>query len=202
MRMTEEQEFKIAQFVDNNGLRLKSLRDDILDHLCCVVEIKMKKGESFDQALQEGVTELAPEGLRDIERKTIFLLNYKRIIIMKRFMYVAGFIGAFILTTGVTFKILHYPYANMLSTIGFLVLLLIYVPLLTVDKYKVAIAGSLSERLKIIMGCLSATVVGLSILFKIFHWQGASLLLLAGTFVFAVGFLPFLFFTMYKKSVS
>lgn len=202
MRLTEEQEQAIAKFVDAKDLKIRALRDDILDHLCCVVEIRLKKGESFDLALQKAVDELAPDGLNDIEQKTIFLLNYKRIIMMKRFMYVIGFVGAFTLTAGVTFKILHYPYANMLSTIGFLVLLLIYVPLLAFDKYKVAIASSLSERLKIIMGCLSGAIVGLSVLFKIFHWQGASILLLAGAFIFAVGFLPFLFFTMYKKSVS
>jgi hypothetical protein len=32
--------------------------------------------------------------------------------------------------------------------------------------------------------------------------QGADLLLMLGAFVFAFGFLPFYFFTMYKKSIA
>ena len=202
MKLTEEQELVITQFVDDHKLKIQSLRDDIVDHLCCVVEVRVKGGEDFNEAFQEAIQELAPNGLQDIEKQTIFLLNYKRIIMMKKVMYLIGFVGAFILTIGVTFKILHYPYANNLSTIGFLVLLLGYAPLLVIDKYKLAIAGSLSEKLKIITGGLAAIMVSMSILFKIFHLQGASILLLAGAFIFAVGFLPFLFFTMYKKSVS
>jgi len=37
MRLTEDQERKILDFVDAQGLELVALRDDILDHLCCVV---------------------------------------------------------------------------------------------------------------------------------------------------------------------
>lgn len=202
MRLTEEQELVITQFVDDHKLKIQSLKDDIVDHLCCVIEARIKRGEGFNEAFQEAIQELAPNGLQEIEKQTIFLLNYKRIIMMKKLMYLIGFIGAFIATTGITFKILHYPFANSLSTIGFLILLLVYVPLLVFDTYKLAIAGSLSEKFKIITGSLSGIMIGMSILFKIFHLQGASVLLLAGAFIFAVGFLPFLFFTMYKKSVA
>ena len=202
MRLTDEQERKIIELLDKDGLKMKSLRDDILDHLCCVVEIRIKKGEAFEMALQEALIELAPNGLSEIERKTIFLLNYRRILMMKILMYLIGFVGAFTLTAGITFKLLYFPYANMLFTGGFLLLLLVFLPLYTFDKFKLAIARSLSERLKIIMGCVSGTVIGLSGVFKFLHWQGASVLLLAGAFIFAAGYLPFLFFTMYKKSVS
>jgi len=117
-------------------------------------------------------------------------------------MYLIGFAGAVTLTTGITFKLLWYPMANILFTIGFLVLLLIFVPMLAFDRYKVAIAKALSERLKIILGSIAGVIVGLSGLFKFLHWQGAEVLLLAGAFIFAVGYLPFLFFTMYKKSLA
>ncbi len=202
MRLTEEQEGKIKKFIDAQGLRHRELRDDLLDHLCCVVDSELKKGRAFDQSFSEAVKELAPKGLIDIERKTLFLLNSKRIIMMKKLMYLIGFIGSFALTIGVTFKLLLYPGANMFFMIGFLTLLLIFIPMLTFDMYKVAIAKALSERLKIILGCIAAIVTGLAGVFKLFELQGVSILVLAGAFIFAVGFLPFLFFTMYKKSVA
>ncbi|WP_299606683.1 hypothetical protein [uncultured Aquimarina sp.] len=202
MRLDEEQEKRIEEFVDKQDFRLVSLRDDILDHLCCVVESDLRAGKTFDQSLKDAVFDLAPNGLIDLEKKTFFLLNSKRIIMMKKLMYLIGFIGSLMLTTGIVFKLLWYPGANMLLMTGFLVLLLIFVPMVTIDKYKVTIAKNLSERLKIILGCVSAVVVGLAGLFKVMHWMGAEVLLLAGGLIFAVGYLPFLFFTMYKKSLA
>ena len=202
MRLSEEQEYKIQHFVDSQGLKHKGLKDDILDHLCCVVDSELRRGKSFEQSFKEAIEELAPNGLINIERKTFFLLNLKRIIMMKKLMYLIGFVGAFALTVGVTFKLLLYPGANMFFMIGFLTLLLVFVPMLTFDMYKVSIARALSERLKIILGCIAAIVTGFAGVFKLFELQGVSVLLLIGAFIFAVGFLPFLFFTMYKKSIA
>ncbi|AXT56127.1 hypothetical protein J8L88_13020 [Aquimarina sp. MMG015] len=202
MKLNSEQEKKIKNFVDKQGFKLLELRDDIEDHLCCVVESDLKRGRTFDQSLRDAISELAPNGLIDLERKTIFLLNSKRIIMMKKLMYFIGFIGALTLTVGVVFKILWYPGANKLFMTGFLLLLLIFVPMLAIDRYKVAIAKTLSERLKIVLGCVSGVIVGLSGLFKLMHWMGAEVLLLAGAFIFVVGYLPFLFFTMYRKSLA
>ncbi len=202
MRLSEEQEDIIQEFVDSQGIKLKGLKDDLLDHLCCVVDSELKMGKLFDQSFNDAVKELAPNGLIDIELRTFFLLNSKRIIMMKKLMYLIGFIGSFALTIGVTFKLLLYPGANMFFMIGFLTLLLVFVPMLTFDRYKVTIAKALSERLKIILGCVAAIVTGLAGVFKLLHLQGTSFLLLAGAFIFAVGFLPFLFFTMYKKSIA
>ncbi len=202
MRLSPEQENIICDFVDSQGLKMKDLRDDVLDHLCCVVESELRIGKTFDQSLQDAITELAPNGLIDIERRTFFLLNSKRIIMMKKLMYLIGFIGSVTLTIGSTFKVLSYPGANVLFVTGFLTLLLIFIPLLTFDRYKVAIAKTMSERLKVIIGCIAAIVTGFAGLFKFLHWQGGTILLLAGAFIFALGFLPFLFFTMYKKSVE
>ncbi|WP_299261349.1 hypothetical protein [uncultured Aquimarina sp.] len=202
MKLSAEQEERIKGFVDKQGLTIPALQDDILDHLCCVVESELKAGKTFDQSLQNAISELAPNGLIDLERKTFFLLNSKRIIMMKKLMYLIGFVGALTLTTGITFKILWYPGANKLFITGFLLLLLVFVPMLAFDRYKVAIAKTLSERLKIIMGCVSGIIVGLSGLFKLLHLMGAEVLLLAGAFIFAIGYLPFLFFTMYKRALA
>lgn len=201
MKLSTEQEDKIKLFVDQQELKIKSLRDDILDHLCCVVESDLKTGKTFEQSLEDAISEIAPNGLIDLERKTFFLLNSKRIIMMKKLMYFIGFIGAVTLAAGITFKLLWYPGANTLFITGFLLLLLIFVPMLAIDRYKVAIARTLSERLKIVLGCVSAVIVGLSGLCKLMHWMGAEVLLLAGTLIFAIGYLPFLFFSMYKKSI-
>jgi len=202
MKLTTDQENIIENFVDAQGLKIRTLRDDVIDHLCCVVESELGKDKSFEYLLDKAIMDLAPNGLIEIENKTMFLLNSKRIIIMKKLMYIIGFVGSLALTGGVTFKMLHMPGANELFIFGFLTLLLVFIPLFAINRYKVAILKTISERMKIILGVVSAIITGLSGVFKLFHLQGADLLLVLGTFVFAFGFLPFYFFIMYKKSVS
>ncbi|AXT61310.1 hypothetical protein D1816_13460 [Aquimarina sp. AD10] len=202
MKLTVEQEEKISQYVFDQGLKIPSLSDDVIDHLCCVIESELGKEKSFDELLSNAITDIAPNGLADLENKTIFLLNSKRILLMKKFMYLIGFIGSVTLTAGITFKLLSYPGANVLFIIGFLTFLLVFMPLYAIDRYKVAISKTISERLKVILGLTAAIITGLSGLFKLMHLQGTQILLLAGAFIFAVGYLPFFFFTMYKKSIA
>lgn len=202
MKLTTEQEDIVRAFVKAKGIKRQTLQDDIIDHLCCVLESEPERGMSFEQRLHKVAEELAPDGLMTIERQTVFLLNAKRIILMKKLMYLTGFLGAVALTAGVTFKLLRMPWGNELFMAGFLTLLLIFIPLVTFDRFKVAISKALSEKLKIILGGTAAVITGLAGLFKLLHLQGAEVLLMLGAFIFAAGFLPFLFFTMYKKSVS
>ncbi len=202
MKLSIEQEEHISNRVKAEGVNLESLHDDIVDHLCCVIESVHGKEKPFDHLLQEAITDLAPNGLKHLENKTLFLLNSNRIIIMKKLMYSIGFIGALSLTIGSTFKLMHWPMATMLSAIGFFLLLLVFFPMLAFDHYKVAISKTMTEKMKFIFGIASTAIVGIAGLFKFLHLQGASVLLVLGALVFAFGYLPFLFFTMYKKSVS
>jgi len=202
MKLTAEQEQAIEKLVDSQGLSIRTLRDDVVDHLCCVVESELGKGTSFEQLLENATADLAPNGLKDIQDKTLFLLNAKRILLMKKIMYGIGFLGSLSLTAGITFKLLRFPFATELSTAGFLILFLVFIPLFAFDRYKVSLAKALSVRLRLIAGAVSGSLVGLSGLFKLLHLQGAEALLMLGAGVFAFGFLPFSFFTLYKKSVS
>ena len=201
MKLTEEQEKKVQQYVDAQGLKRTTLRDDVVDHLCCVLEHETGKGKPFEQSLHRAVNELAPRGLKNLERQTLFSLNAKRIIRMKKLLYLTGLIGSVTLTIGVTLTLLSMPGGNRFFMIGFLTLLLVFIPLLALDRYKVAISST-PERLQIVLGVIAAVTTGLSGLFKVLHLQGAPWLLLLGAFIFAVGFLPFFFFSMYRKSVS
>jgi hypothetical protein len=204
MKLTTEQVEVVSNVVETSGIRIDTLKEDLVDHLCCVIESEMTRGskKDFSQLLNEAMKQLAPDGLQAIERETVFLLNSKRILIMKKVMYLVGFIGALALTGGVTFKLLHMPGADQLFLIGFFVLLLIFVPLQAIDRYKVVIAKAMSEKLKLILGVIAALAAGSAGIFKLMHLPGADQLLMSGAIIFGLGFLPFFFFTMYKKSIS
>ena len=202
MRLSSEQIAIIRTYIDKSTISIDSLKDDLVDHLCCVVEIKIERGGVFDMALREALYELAPDGLNEIQHETVFLLNSTKIILMKKVMYSIGLLSAMVFVLGWAFGIMHLPGATELSIYGFLTFAFIFLPMLALDHYKLNIRWALSDKLKFGLGFASGIIVALSVVFKLMHLSGAQELLIIGTALFIFGFLPFVFFNMYKKSVS
>lgn len=202
MRLSSDEVAIVRQHVEQSSINIDSLRDDVLDHLCCVVEIKIERGEIFDKALQEALRELAPDGLDEIQNETVFLLNSTKIIRMKQVMYLIGFLSAISFSLGCTFRILDWLGGEELIIYGALAFTLLFLPMLIVNHFKLKLKSAMSEKLKLATGFLSALVICFAFAFKIMHLPGADQLLILGTLIFSFGFLPTLFFTMYKKSIS
>lgn len=202
MRLTDEQVEIISKRVEESNLKLPKLRDDIVDHLCCVVEHEMAQSKDFQNLLAAAISELAPNGFKELERKTVFLLNSNKILFMKKLLFSTGFLGALVLTLGTVFKILHYPGANVMFIVGLLLLLLVFVPLFTYNRYKLSIARPRIEKLQLVFGAIAAIVIGFSGVFKVLHLMGGNILMILGTLIFAFGFLPMLFISLYRRSVG
>ncbi len=202
MKVSPEQVAQIKQVIGQSAITIDTLKDDLLDHLCCMVENRMEKGIEFEISMQEAMLELAPDGLDAIQCETIFLLNSTKIMRMKKIMYAIGLITSIALTMGILAKLLRWPGSEELFTYGFAGFLLLFLPMLAIDRYKYNLSKSMSEKLRIGLGYSSAFLLVFSIAFKLFHLDGANLLLLSGMCLFSFGFLPFLFFSMYKKSLS
>ena len=201
MKLTGEQIGIIQDRINRSTISIQSLKDDLLDHLCCVVESKIEIGNSFETALQEALRELAPNGLDEIQRQTFYLLNSPKVIFMKKIMYLIGLISATALSLGWLFLTLRWPGGRELFNYGFLGFLLLFIPMLAIDRYKTTLRKALSEKLKIILGSVSGFTAGISLVFKVLHLQGADIILVIGALLFTFGFLPFLFFNLYKKEL-
>ncbi len=57
---------------------------------------------------------------------------------MKRTVYLLGFIACFTLSTGILFKMMHWPVASILMVIGIILLNFGYLPIYFYQKYKAA----------------------------------------------------------------
>ncbi|MEO9483610.1 MAG: hypothetical protein ABJG47_09205 [Ekhidna sp.] len=198
----EEYEGRIIEEVNRSSIKNQVLRDDLIDHFCCLVEIEMGKGMTFEKALEKAHAQTAPNGLDEIQRETIFLLNYSKIMIMKRFTYATGYLFALASIVGIFFKMMHLPGATILSFAGGSGLVFVFLPLMLINKYKMFAHQVLTEKMKWILGILSGMLFMLASYMKIFHLQGAAVMLGLSFLVFGFGFLPFLFFRMYKRSVD
>jgi len=192
----------IEKRISESNIKNKELRDDLVDHFCCIVEIEMKKGLSFEQAYQKAFLQTSPNGFDEIQNETLFLLNYNKIMNLKRLTYLSGYLFSAAWIIGIAFKILHLPGAMVVLMVGAAGLAFFFIPLLLINKFKQDMPAILSEKLKWIFGGASVMLTVISIAMKLAHWQGASIMLGISFLILSFGFLPFLFFRMYKKSVD
>ena len=107
MLLTDNQVDIINEYINRSSINIQTLKDDLLDHFCCVTEINIDKGLSFDDAFEKAKLITAPEGLNEIQGETIFLLNYNKILLMKRLAYISGFIFTLAWFMGTYFKIMQ-----------------------------------------------------------------------------------------------
>lgn len=191
----------IKNCIEQSAITIPTLRDDLLDHLCCVVEEKMKDGKSFEDSIKEALHELAPDGLYQIEKDTIMLLTIK-LVPMKKVMYSVGLVTSMSMTLGLLFKTLGWLGADHLFVYGFLIFGLVFLPMVAYTGIKSNFYKSISQKLRLLFGGLSAIATGLALIFKVMHWPGADQLLVAGAGIFCFLFLPMLFFSLYKKSLK
>jgi hypothetical protein len=208
MSLTQEQVNRIYQRVDDSLIKIRTLKDDVIDHLCCLVEDGISRGVEFETALELAMKEVAPDGLNEIQFQTTILLNFNMIIRMKKLTYAVGLLSSMMMCIGATMNILHLPGAGNLAvvgvgTIGFFAFALLYLPLLALSNFKGAIRRQpWFERTKLIAGCLSGIILGTAVAFKVLHLPGADQFMLTGAALLTFGFLPFVFFSMYKKSLA
>lgn len=200
MKLTDEHISIIEQTIASSSIESKEMRDDLIDHFCCAVEIYMKKGSSFENAFARAQNDISPNGLHEIQRETVFLLNANKIKIMRSIISGTGLLFSMTMSLGFLFKIMHWPGANMLLISGTLGLGLIFLPLLTTYHYRQKAHQLMSEKMKTLLGLISGVLFSLSVLFKQFHLMGAEMLFVSSMVIFTFGFLPFLFFRMYKKT--
>ena len=96
--------------------------------------------------------------------------------------------GAIIFMVGVLFKTMHWPGAAMLLLLGWTLILGIFLPILLFVKLKEATSGK--EKGIYVLGVFALIIFELATMFKFFHWPGASILMLLGSFLLIAVFLP------------
>ncbi len=192
----------IEKKISESSITTSELKEDLVDHFCCVVEDEMNKGKSFDDAYNEAYYNISPNGFDEIQRETVFLLNEKKIRIMKKSLFIFGFLAITTSMVGLGMSMMHLEGSGFIILIGTVLSVFGFMPLLLMNLYKQEINKLPIDRVKYLIGylCLATLLVGF--LFKIMHWPGANLLLFSSLASLNLGFLPILFFKMYRRSVS
>jgi len=202
MTLKDKEVSFIKREIEKSNISILELKDDLLDHFCCFIESELKNGSSFESAYIKAFNHICPNGFDEIQKETIYLLNSKKIITMKKIMYFIGLLASMSMTLGWLFKYLNWKGGGDMFTYGMIGFLLLFLPMLGINRYKMMLGKALSEKLKIILGFSGAIVAGLGIVLRTSGMQYGSLIVIIGTLIIAFGFLPFLFFRLYRKSIE
>lgn len=183
--------------VQEKGITMDVLLDEMVDHICCSIEPEIDKGISFEAAYNNLMDTIESSTFKNVQHQTLLSINLK-FQNMKKVMIVLGSLGALLLWSGSILKMLHLPYASIILLLGAVITVLGFLPLFFYTSYK-----EQTEKKNFLLPVtsyltLSFLIIGL--LFKVMHWPGAAIALLIGEFLLVLLFLPLYLVNAYKKA--
>lgn len=183
----------ILDDISARGIGMVSLQQDLLDHICCVIEHNLEDDGDFESFYESTVSTFYKKELSEIEAETIHLLIHKNYYIMKKIMLVTGGVSSALLFVGLVFKFMHWPGAGIILVLGVTILSLIFLPLMFTLKIKEQ--QHAKDKVIIGIGTFSAILISLGILFKVMHWPGANVMVSSAFLILVLFFLPIYYFT-------
>lgn len=191
--ISEKQIDFILNDISARGIEMVSLQQDLLDHICCIIEQNLEEDGDFENFYFSCIERFYSKNLKEIEEETIDLLIHKNYYVMKKIMLLSGGLCSLFLSVGIVFKFMHWPGAAALIVFGIVMMSLVFLPLLFVLKVKEKKESK--EKIIIGLGSLAAVSLSLGVLFKIMHWPFANMLSLIAMFIMLLLFLPIYYFS-------
>lgn len=256
MQLSLDQFRIVERDVQDEGISYSHLKYDLLDHVCCDIEDRMRAGISFNEAYQAVKRDIGLLGLRRVQQETLLLINkkyrmmkksmktlgtialagisiaalakimhwpgasiliilstlivstvffpaalyvwYKEVFEKKYgFIVIMAFFSGFAFMNGTLFKLMHWPFANILLVIGELLTILTLI--IGGISYLLSRRSQTGSKILTITGIIGIVLFFLGTLFKLEHWPGASIMLILGAVTLFSIFLPIYAYKAYKE---
>lgn len=198
--LTDEHIDFIISDVAKKGITEKDLQENIVDHICCVLEEELTLNENFKAKYKEVVSRFFKHDLKEIQKEANFLLASKTIDWLKKLLKFSGVFSVVFLAIGVYSKFNHLKGTGMLLLIGVVLFSLVFLPSLILLKLKDTDVKQ--NILLVTIGFLFTLFGGIGCLFKIMQWPFATILVWISLGGLMFLFAPFYYITMRKKPGS
>jgi len=189
---------QISRDVSQQEIVFSHLLDDLIDHICCDVEDEMQRGLPFSEAYQRVKQKMgSSRRLKEIQEDTLYAVDtkYRK---MKNTMKMSGIVGTVLLGFATLFKVMHWPGAGIMVTIGAVSLAFIFMPTALGVLWKETHS---SKRIFLfITSFIAAASFLMGVLFKIMHWPGAGFILTIGALSSVVLFIPTLLVSKLREA--
>ena len=190
-----------VDFIDSDlksrGIVLEDLRNNLLDHICCIIENEITVEDNFHEYYEAILPRFFDNQLSEIQTDTDNLLKFKNFYIMKKILKYSGAATVVLTLLGAIFKSAHWPGAALLIILGGFSFSVIYIPLLIILKLKDE--ESKIDKLVHTFGLILAIFLSAGVLFKIMRWPFANNLMFYSTLLFTFVFVPIYFITRFRR---
>jgi hypothetical protein len=195
--ISDEQIEFILQDLEIRGLKTADLQNNILDHVCCIIEQELEEKGDFGPFYQRTIERFYKKELNEIEEETHLLLTFKNYYTMKKVMIGSGAAAAALLIGGSIFKLFYLPGAAIMLVLGVFVMCFFFLPLMLVLKMKET--NSARDKFILVMGVIIGILYCTSAIFKVQHWPGANIMIFSTIILLFFIFIPAYFFTGIRK---
>lgn len=135
MRLTDRHIDYISTNLELYGLKNKDLKEDVLDHICMLIE--HSEDTNFEQAYQTAIQKFGGYlNINRIQQETDAQLYFKSAKNRIKLAFIIDLLTSILIVTGTLFKIMHWPYASWILFLGFAFLIVTALPLYFYSKYK------------------------------------------------------------------
>ncbi|MEO9532507.1 MAG: hypothetical protein ABJG68_07750 [Crocinitomicaceae bacterium] len=196
-KISDKQVDFILDDIAKKGIETEDVRLNILDHVCCIIENEMTNEMDFTKFYKDTIVRFYKHELREIEEETRELITFKYYYAMRRTLKISAGITVFLCLIGSFFKFQHWPGAGILLLLALSFFGLVFIPLNIVMKYRDE--KEKSSRLLMTFGFVQGMILTIGILFKIFHWPGANIIIIGCLLLFTFIFVPVYFITRFKN---
>jgi hypothetical protein len=196
-RISDQQIDYILSDIGARGVEMESLQQNLLDHVCCIIENNLEENGDFESFYKKTIQTFYKDELWEIEEETLLLLTYKNYYTMKKVMITSGSFSAAAMIFGILFKFMHWPGASALIILGISASSLIFLPLLFILKSKDR--HQTKDKIILGLGVLAGILLSLSVLFKVMHWPGVMYLGYSSVILIGLILLPIYFITGIKN---
>jgi hypothetical protein len=178
----------ILNDISARGVKMESLQQDILDHVCCIIEQNLEANGDFDSFYSKIIQSFYKKELKEIEEETQSLLTNKHFYTMKKVMINSGIISVVLLSLGIILKFEHLFGGNIALVLGVFFLSFVFLPLLFTLKIK----EQKQTRDKVLtgIGTFAAILMTVAILFRRMHWPGSFIMALISVAILLLIFMP------------
>ena len=197
MRLSNTQISMIRGDIRANGVELRDLEDDILDHICTTIEMEGDDDTPFEKFYEIVKARVCPNGYKELQEETILLITQKYTN-MKKFMNTSGIIGSIMLVIGSLLKVLQLPGAGIVLGVGTLTIILLYLPIMLILALQQT--DTTVGKIRNISGYIGANLIVAGIFLQIMHYADNRILIL-GLVLFLLVFVPLFLFTSGKEAI-
>ncbi len=193
--LSDEQIDFIDDDIRNRGILLKELQENLLDHICCVIENEISEEEDFYKFYESVLPRFFKNELSEIQVETDNLLKFKNFYTMKKLLKISGIATVALTILGSLFKTFHLPGAGIFL-LSWFITSVVFLSLLIILKLKDN--EKLIDRIVISSGFLLAILIIGGLVFKVMHRPLAGVLLYS-TIVFTFIYVPVYFLTRFRR---